>query len=278
MAEFQSVYLGYKNLTGAGVLENLSKNPNNRPDSLLLHSNCIDDQGIEMILRSPKISRVYYLDLYRNQVGDRGALAVILSSKTNNLSSLTLSHNRVSSSGITALAEELPGSNIVCLDLRFNPGSKCPIAFEALISAVRRHKILQYLLTDFASCKTELLPVLKINRDYATQIQKELREVVALLKDEDKLHYPMDALDLNTLKKCEQFFNNNMLFGRVYGTDKLTLIKIQNYINDNYFKITGTVHSKLSAAQTHSSSLAVLPPEVIGKITKYCKIIDLNIL
>lgn len=278
MAEFRSVYLGYKNLTGAGVLELLSKNPNNRPDSLLLHSNCIDDRGIEMILRSPNISRVYYLDLYKNQVGDRGALAVVRSSRTNNLSSLTLSHNRISSSGIAALAEELPRSNIVCLDLRFNPGSKCPKAFKALVSAVRKHKILQYLLTDYASCKTELLPVLKVNREYVSQIQKELREVITSLKDQEKLHYPMDALDLNTLKKCEQFFNNKMLFGRVHGTDKLTLVKIQNYINDHYFRITGIVHSKLSANQTHSTSLAVLPPEVIGKITKYCKISDLNIL
>lgn len=278
MAEFRSVYLGYKNLTGAGVLELLSKNPNNRPDSLLLHSNCIDDRGIEMILRSPNINRVYYLDLYKNQVGDCGALAIVRSSRTNNLSSLTLSHNRISSSGIAALAEELPRSNIVCLDLRFNPGSNCPKAYKALVSAVRKHKILQYLLTDYASCKTELLPVLKVNREYVSQIQKELREVVASLKNQEKLHYPMDELDLNTLKKCEQFFNNKMLFGRVYGTDKLTLVKIQNYIDDHYFKITGIVHSQISANQTHSTSLAVLPPEVIGKITKYCKISDLNIL
>lgn len=278
MAECRSVYLGYKNLTGAGVLEQLSNNSNSGPDSLVLHSNRIDDQGIEMILRSPKISRVYYLDLDKNRVGDRGASAVVRSSRTNNISSLTLSHNRISSSGIAALAEELPGTKIVCLDLRFNPGSRCPKAFKALVSAVRKHKILQYLLTDYASCKTELLPVLKVNRECVSQIQKELREVIALLKDQDELHYPTDALDLNTLKKCEQFFNNKMLFGRVYGMDKLTLVKIQNYITDHYFKITGVVHSKLSAKRAHSTSLAVLPPELICEITKYCKISDLNIL
>lgn len=272
--------LGYGNLTGAGVLEKLSNNSKKKPDSLLLYNNCIDDKGIETILGSPKINNVYYLDLHRNQIGDEGALAIIHSSNTNNVSSVNLSNNNISASGIVALAEELPRSQIVSLDLRFNPGSKCPLAFKALVTAVNKHKILQYLQTDHDLCKSALLPVLRNNRDYVYKTIRELKDLIASLKDIDSLHFPMETLDFDTLKKCELFFNNRMLFSFHDATDKSTLVKIRNYINDHYFKITGIINKRLSAVRTQSAdsaSMAVLPTEVLSSITKYCRISDVQI-
>jgi len=244
-------------------------------NQLDLSNNWIGSQGIKELLKSPYMNKIFYFNLFNNRIGDEGAVALVQSSRHNNIASLDLSMNRLTYQGIRRLSQYIPGSKLVSLSLILNSGADDPRAFQAIIEATRQHPPLQYL--QFPS-KFEKLSVLRENRRIVSLTIESLSSLIMELKECDRFHYPMDMLDWFVLHKFQEYYSNKMLYRPlITKSDSLaTCEKLNNYINENYFKITGVVKDgiRLQDKTQQNVTIADLPPEILSYITRYCYISD----